>query len=395
MGNLCCFFSYMTSIANIVDAVRNPFCIWRTLRGIEPLCCDGKPRYVVGNAAVTFFVRHNGESKVLKCYTRTHKNLGIIYGSDFHSRELCIADLTGRKVWIDCLLTKFIEGTTLDNLLKEKLSADALHSIATAFDRMALQLLSSPRAHGDLKPENIVVAPDFQSMQAIDWDAAYLPQLSGEQANEIGTAAYQHPARTMEMYDKHIDDYSIAAISTLLHAASIEANVLEYYRNNFEPPFSPRLITRRQTKQIDPIIDAFARKGMAAQYHIVKMLTSPTPRLFQLQTILELTAELSHRPMENQQELQADEMNGLWGCRSSVGWVVAPLFDSAFDPSEGVMLVTLGAYKHFIDLDSRPLVTFSKETIVKPFRNGKTTISQPNGTNYTLELYQILHNSNK
>ena len=84
---------------------------------------------------------------------------------------------------------------------------------------MAVGLLDREYAHGDLKPENIIVTPDGD-MRAIDWDAAFTPELAGNPAPETGTAAYQHPLRTNELFDKHIDDYSIAMLSTMLHAAA-------------------------------------------------------------------------------------------------------------------------------------------------------------------------------
>ncbi len=386
----------MTSIANIVDAVANPYCVWRTLRNIEPQMHCGRPRYVVGNSAVTLFVWHNGEPKVLKCYTRTHKNLQAIYGSDFLTRELCVADLTGRRVWIDCLLMPRLEGETLDAVLRSTTSPEIFHQLATTFDNMARQLLASPRAHGDLKPENIIVAPDHLTMSAIDWDAAYLPQFSGEKSAEIGTAAYQHPTRTTEMFDKHIDDYSIAVISTLLHAMAIEPSVADHYRTHFEPPFSPKLLCNGHTQLLDTIIDHFARRCMAQQYHIAKMLTSTSAHLFRLQEILEFGAirHNGHNPLDNN-SLQIDEHNGLWGCRTEDGWLVAPLFESAFEPSDGTMLVELGHYKHFIALDSRALATFDRQTTVKPFRNGQTTIRKANGESETLYSNKILHNSVK
>ena len=386
----------MTTIANIVDAIRNPFCVWRTLRGVEPLCSNGEPRYVVGNAAVTFFIKHNGKPKILKCYTRTHKNLEAIYGNNFHQRELCIADLTGRKIWIDCLLLPLIEGESLDSLLRKTSSPQILARVAAAFDKMALELLNSEHAHGDLKPENIIISPDYNTATAIDWDAAYLPQFEGERSNEIGTAAYQHPARTMDIFDKHIDDYSIAAISTLLHAASIDPRIAEHYSAHFEPPFSPKLLTRGRTEKLTPILDAFASRAMAQQYHIAKMLTSPLPRLFRLQTILQYGAKIPTFP--SPQELanaQTDQCEGLWGYRTEEQWIITPLFESAFEPTEGIILVELGRYKHFLSLDSRLLASFDGESIVKPFRDGKTIVRKPDGSLQTIYSNEILHNSAK
>lgn len=50
----------------------------------------------------------------------------------------------------------------------------------------------------------------------------FLPVFAGEKSPELGTAAYQHPGRTAEDFDASIDDYSIATISTTLHALALE-----------------------------------------------------------------------------------------------------------------------------------------------------------------------------
>jgi hypothetical protein len=76
-------------------------------------------------------------------------------------------------------------------------------------------------------------------------------------------------------------------------------------------------------------------------------------------------------------------------------WLVAPLFDSAFDPSDGTILVELGNYKHFISLDSHTLATFDRQTIVKPFCNGQTTIHKADGESLTLYSNEILQTSTK
>ena len=126
------------------------------------------------------------------------------------------------------------------------------------------------------------------------------------------------------------------------------------------------------------------------------MLTSTSAHLFRLQEILEFGAihSTEHNSLDDN-TLQADEHNGLWGCRAGNEWLVAPLFESAFDPSDGTILVELGRYKHFIALDSRTLATFDRQTIVKPFRNGQTTIHKADGESLTLYCDEILHTSTK
>ena len=104
----------MISIADIVDTLANDFLSWRTLSDVRPHLRDGRPIYVTGNAAVTFFVRHKGREKILKCYTRDNPHLATIYGDAFRPRELRVFNMMNRSDFVDCLLTDRIEGITLD-----------------------------------------------------------------------------------------------------------------------------------------------------------------------------------------------------------------------------------------------------------------------------------------
>lgn len=371
----------MLTIADIAQAVASPYTVWRTLTDIKAEMRNGRPYYVAGNAAVSFRVEHRGQKMMLKCFTRPNPRLAVIYGNDFYARELCVSDISGRNTMVDCLLTPYIEGRTLDEAICHADNRATFSLLASSFDRLALQILSSPRAHGDLKPENIIVGENFE-MSAIDWDAAFLPSLAGEQALEIGTAAYQHPARTTELYDKHIDDYSIAMISTLLHLAAADPSTTSNYQAFHEPEAMPQDIIEGRTDWLTRSLDLLAEKGMAAEYRIAKMLTSPTPQLFDLKRILQFkfsTAEAADSPITLDHEL------GLWGCRGENGWVVAPLFDSGFEPMDGVMLATLGGYKHFVGAGNRIIASFPGDVIIKPLPKRQARVTDHEGE-HTIEL---------
>lgn len=385
----------MASISDIVDAVAGGASSWRTLREVEPHMCGGRPRYVTGNAAVTFFVRHDGCEKVLKCYTRTNPHLQAIYGKRFLPRELHVFDMTGRQENIDCLLTQRIEGTTLDRAICTT-PAHGLRALADAFDAMAVDLLRQERAHGDLKPENIMVTPDG-GMQAIDWDSAFLPQLAGNPAPETGTAAYQHPGRTRELFDKHIDDYSIAMLSVLLHASAADPVTVEHYRTYREFALQPRDIARGERRELDRLTELFASRGMALQYRLARMLASPVPQLAGLGALMAFTRREDSTagngpaaPHDVAADPTADEKNGLWGCRAGAKWIIPPLYDRAFDPSDGVMLAGLGDYNHYLSLDGRTLKSFGRGDRVKPFRNGRACVRWADGTETTIEAADLI-----
>lgn len=365
----------MITIADISRAVISPYTVWRTLSDIKAEMCGGRPYFVAGNAAVSFRVEHKGQRMMLKCFTRTNPRLQAIYGEAFHPRELCVSDISGRNTMVDCLLVPYIEGYTLDEAICRAEDSASFRHLAEAFDLLAMEILSSARAHGDLKPENIIVGEDG-TMKAIDWDAAFIPSLAGETALEIGTAAYQHPARTIEMYDKHLDDYSIALISTLLHLAAADPSTISYYKQYHEPQTMPHEILSGRSEWLTKSLDLLAAKGMAAEYRIARMLLSPTPHIFDLERILRYKFATTQ---EAHTTLTLDQEHGLWGCRSEEGWAVAPLFDSGFEPMDGMMLATLAGYKHFVATDGRILKSFSADTIVKPLRGARAKITDDKG----------------
>ena len=378
-GSFLIVIADMLTIANIVDAVAFPFTVWRTLQGIEPEIQDGRPRYVTGNAAVSLPVRYHGRRYMLKCYTRPNDRLPAIYGEAFRPKELCVVDFAGRYHWVDCLLTEYVEGRSLDEVLCEATTEEEFSSLARAFDSMAGEILRSERAHGDLKPENIIVREDG-SMVAIDWDAAFVPMFKGMQAVEIGTAAYQHPRRDTAFYDKHLDDYSVAFISTLLHLAALRPDVMEHYRQHREPPFTPvSLISggRALTAALHTIVEEFARRGMAREYQVAMMLGSQYVRLYDLAEVFSCKA-MTMTGLEDA-ELEMND-KGRWGVLLGEKWILPPLYTSGIGLSEGVALMELGAYRHFVCLrDGVVLRSFSREENVGPLRDGCTLVRTSDG----------------
>lgn len=379
------YFIKVTSIANIVSAVANPYTPWRTLSGMDVVYNGDMPLYFTGNASVIFTIHWQGKKKVLKCYTRHNPHLKAIYGNRFLPSELCVSDIMGRRYWVDCLLSDYIEGVTLHEKLCQTPTPAELHELATAFDSMACNILAKEYAHGDLKPENIIICPDGQ-MKAIDWDAAFVPALSGNTAQEIGTAAYQHPMRNMEFYDKHIDDYSIAYLSTMLHAYATQPEMARYYSQHHQPQQHPRDIyrTRLTYKHIsnsstapdwlDSVLDMFSARCMARQYHIARMLRDNTPQLFSLKRVFTPIETLSTFDPDL---IEANVWHGLWGYCNDKGWVIAPLFDECYDPKYGALQVRLGEYKHLMRSNGKIIVTVSASTRIK-IRHSVAYLTAPN-----------------
>ena len=250
---------------------------------------------------------------------------------------------------------------------------ESLQILVRLFDRLALALVTDDRAHGDLKPENIIVGDDG-TLCPIDFDASYLPAFAGEISPELGTAAYQHPARTAADFDERIDDYPAALISTALHALAENPTLWDRYGSSDGLLYTPQRIASDPAYR--ETLALFEKRGMAVQYRIAQLLTAPTLRLFGL---AELLAEaVREKPAARSgTEAETPELfveNGRWGYRTAERVVVAPLYDNGFDFTEGLAAVQLGGTWHYIDTAGRTLLSCPGCAAVKPFRGGKAQV---------------------
>ncbi len=265
----------------------------KTLGGME-VCRDSRGRmcYTVGNSAIVFRVRHEGHIRSLRCYMHPPRHLAEIYGERLLPQELYLYDSPRSGVWVDVVLGDWIEGATLHEAVAEAAAAEdatRLGQLAAAFDRLAARLTSDDWAHGDLKPENIVVDSSGR-LHLIDLDAMYLPAFAGEASPELGTAAFQHPARTIRDFNASLDDYPAALISTALHALALDPTLYVRYPDADGLLFSPQQI--RTDEALREAIALFEREGLAVQYRIARLLVCTlTPRLFRL-PIRRLRAEM-------------------------------------------------------------------------------------------------------
>ena len=123
----------------------------------------------------------------------------------------------------------WVEGETLDKYIRKHLDDQyELSLLAYQFSRLAMWLMPQPFAHGDLKPDNILVKSDG-TLVLVDYDGMYVPAMKGQKARELGSPDFRHPSRTEIDFDEHIDDFSLASILLSLKAISLQPSLLEEY----------------------------------------------------------------------------------------------------------------------------------------------------------------------
>lgn len=194
-------------IGQYVEALTDPFRIFRTLGEVVPeRDAYGEPLFWSGNYSVIFKVRcADGKYYALKCYTRLPRHAAAVYASlgggtvpylvpaRFLPDEIYLCEHSGGGAYYPVTLMEWVEGESLGGRLARLCrngDRTGLKELARAFDRMALWLLESDFAHGDLKQDNLMV--DRQGrLRLIDYDGAYIGELAGRKAEVIGSPAYQ------------------------------------------------------------------------------------------------------------------------------------------------------------------------------------------------------------
>ena len=243
---------------------------------------DGLPVMTSGNFAVVFKMKDERDGKLyaVKCFTKEQEGRAEAYREiakelkDFSSTYLVSIQFLEKELFVDTdqttetefpvLLMDWVEGKTLDKYLRENLDDKyALEMLAYRFSQLAQWLIPQPFAHGDLKPDNILVREDG-SLVLVDYDGMYVPAMKGQKARELGSPDFRHPLRTENDFDEHIDDFPLVSILLSLKCISLDSQLLEKYGAKDRLLFSERdyrdVSQSRVIKELYPSYDNFINK---------------------------------------------------------------------------------------------------------------------------------------
>ena len=228
-------------ISVYIEAIKYAEDNFATLADLRPvLDGDGNPVMSSGNFAVVFKMQDIKTNKLyaLKCFTREQEGRAESYrlisdeleyvSSDYMvkvkylDKELFVDTRSSDETEFPVVLMDWVEGITLDKWISRNIGSQySLQLITHQFCRMASWLLSQPFAHGDLKPDNIIVT-EQGSIVLVDYDGMYVPAMQGQKSRELGSPDYRHPLRTLDDFNEHIDDFSLAAIAMQLAAIALD-----------------------------------------------------------------------------------------------------------------------------------------------------------------------------
>ena len=206
----------------------------------------GEPYRSSGAFAVVFKMKdeQTGKCYALKCFTEEQEGRAEAYRQIADELEFvdssCITSVKylDKEIFVDSsceedefpvLLMDWIDGETMENYIAENYQDNyTMAMLCYRFCKMAAWLRSQPFAHGDIKPDNIMVRPDG-TLTLVDYDGMFVPAMKGQKSPTIGTKDFSHPLRTVDDFDETIDDFALASIALSLKAISLKPSLLDEY----------------------------------------------------------------------------------------------------------------------------------------------------------------------
>ena len=359
-------------ISEYVKAIQDAADNLDKLAYLTPVLDDhGEPYRSSGAFAVVFKMQDKSTGKyyALKCFTEEQEGRADAYRQI--ADELDMVDspyITSvkymeKELFVDSqceedefpvLLMDWVEGETMETYIAANYhNQSAMSMLCYRFGKMAAWLRSQSFAHGDVKPDNIIISPDG-SLTLVDYDGMFVSSMKGSKSPTVGTKDFCHPLRTMDDFDETIDDFSLASIALSLKAISMESTLLDIYgasdrllfsENDYRNPSNSKVISALQELMCDKdfctlyslFMLALARKELSACSF--RLFIGEKPIL--LQTIEDISTKATE---EERKEALVDE----WGVKYSKDGrklLKAPYeLNGTYSIKEGVRIICNNAF---------------------------------------------------
>ena len=362
-------------ISEYVKAIQDAGDNLEELAHLTPVQDDhGEPYRSSGAFAVVFKMQDNrtGKYYALKCFTEEQQGRAEAYRQIADELDLLDSPyITSvkymeKELFVDSqceedefpvLLMDWVDGETMEAYIAANYhNQSAMSMLCYRFGKMAAWLRTQSFAHGDIKPDNIIVRPDG-SLTLVDYDGMFVPSMKGSQSPTIGTKDFSHPLRTVGDFDETIDDFSLASIALSLKAISMNSTLLDIYgasdrllfsENDYRNPSNSKVISALQELMCDKDFCTLYSLFMLALAR--KELSTCSFRLFigekpNITSVMD--EDLSTTPTEEElKEAFFDE----WGAKYSKDGrkllKVPKELSGAYPVKEGTRIICNGAFWH-------------------------------------------------
>ena len=214
------------------DAVQNPLQCFQDPQlkaGHVVLNRLGLPRVASGMFASVYEFRNGDHRWAVRCFLRPsadqRERYALLSGYLSQVRMPGLVEfayeaqgIRVRGQWYPIVKMEWIEGVTLHTYISKHVQEpDTLRKLARQWRILLERLRQNHIAHADLQHGNVLVTPGGE-LRLVDYDGMFVPALRGQASHELGHPNYQHPQRTAQSYDEHLDNFAGLVIYTSLVA---------------------------------------------------------------------------------------------------------------------------------------------------------------------------------
>ena len=363
-------------LSEYIEAIKAAEDNFEELKNLRPVLNeDGDPVFSSGGFAVVFKMKDEktGRMHAVKCFLKEQEGRADAYRLiaeeleyvsstfltpiNYLDKELFVDTKASDETEFPVLLMDWVEGQTLDKYIRDHINDQyELSLLAYQFSRLAMWLMPQPFAHGDLKPDNIIVKGDG-TLVLVDYDGMYVPAMKGEKARELGSPDFRHPSRTEDVFDEHIDDFSLVSILLSLKAISLQPDLLEEYGAKDRLLFSANDYRNLSESQVMDALKTMMQDSELATLYSLFILTSAQNNLSQASfRLLNLSrpqapkqADLSEYcsiKIEDVDGYEVDKFGAIYSHNHKI-LLRLPYHIIQYNVEEGTEIIASGAFDHF------------------------------------------------
>lgn len=233
-------------ISEYIEAILSSEDNFDKLSNLRPILDEyGNPIMSSGNFAVVFKMTDGEKNYAIKCFLKEQKGRKEAYNqicdhiSSIHTKHFVSTSYYEKELFVDTtqteenefpvLLMDWVDGLGLSEYISRNYdNSEKMANLYNNLQDMIEWLLPSHLAHGDLKPDNIIVTAD-SNIVLIDYDGMFVPSMQGQYSREHGTPQFQYQGRTISDFNEYIDDYAGIYLALIIKLISIDRKTLEFF----------------------------------------------------------------------------------------------------------------------------------------------------------------------
>lgn len=233
-------------ISEYIEAILSSEDNFDKLSNLRPILDEyGNPIMTSGNFAVVFKMTDGEKIYAIKCFLKEQKGRKEAYNqicdhmSNIHTKHFVSTSYYEKELFVDTtqtednefpvLLMDWVDGLGLSEYISRNYdNSEKMANLYNNLQDMIAWLLPSHLAHGDLKPDNIIVTAD-SNIVLIDYDGMFVPSMQGQYSRDLGTPQFQYKCRTISDFNEYIDDYAGIYLTLIIKLISIDHKPLEFF----------------------------------------------------------------------------------------------------------------------------------------------------------------------